>query len=444
MATTVMNGDAPVNRPKEGRLNTVSVVLGAQWGDEGKGKIVDLLATKADVVCRCQGGNNAGHTVVVGDVAYDFHLLPSGVIHENCISVLGNGVVIHLPGLFQEIQKNVEKGMTGWEKRLIISPRAHLVFDFHQQADGLQESSRGKQLIGTTKKGIGPCYSSKATRNGVRIGDLVQDFAVFTEKFTNLANYFTKRYPELAINVEEELVKYKEYAEIVRPMVVDTVGFMNKQLKDSSKFILVEGANATMLDIDFGTYPMVTSSNCTVGSVCTGLGVPPRNVGEVYGVTKAYLTRVGAGCFPTEADPELDELLRTRGGEFGVTTGRPRRCGWIDIPMLQYGHMINGFSGIALTKLDILDTFDQVKIGIAYKKDGKVIDYYPACQREFDDIEVEYLTLPGWKSSTTSARLFSELPANAQSFVRTIEKHVGVPVKWIGVGKDRDSIIQLF
>jgi adenylosuccinate synthase len=310
--------------------------------------------------------------------------------------------------------------------------------------DGLQESSRGKQLIGTTKKGIGPTYSSKATRNGIRVIDLVHDFDVFTEKYKNLAGYFMKRYPDLAIDIEKDLATYKEYSDVIRPMVVDTVTFMNKQLKDKSKRILIEGANATMLDIDFGTYPMVTSSNCSVGSVCTGLGVPPRHLKEIIGVVKAYLTRVGSGCFPTEAEPALSEELRTRGGEFGVTTGRPRRCGWLDMVMLRYANMVNGFTAVAITKLDILDSFTEIKIGVEYKKNGKVLDYFPASQEDFKGIEVEYVTLPGWQSDTCHCRQFSELPPNAQAYIRKVEELLEVPVKWVGVGKDRNSIIQLF
>jgi adenylosuccinate synthase len=439
-----LNGSAPYKKPRAGDSNTVTVVLGAQWGDEGKGKIVDLLATEADVVCRCQGGNNAGHTVVVGDKAYDFHLLPSGIIHEKCMCLLGNGVVIHLPGLFQEIEKNVAKGLSGWEKRLLISSRAHLVFDFHQQADGLQEAGRGTKSIGTTKKGIGPTYSSKATRNGIRVADLVTDFQAFEEKFRNLTDYFKRRYPQLEIDVETQLQMYKDYAEKIKPMVVDSVVYMNKSLQDITKNILVEGANALMLDIDFGTYPMVTSSNCSIGAVCTGLGIPPRYIGDVYGVVKAYTTRVGKGCFPTELDNELGKLIQDRGAEYGVTTGRPRRCGWLDTCMLKYSHMINGFTAIAITKLDILDTLDEVKIGVGYIKNGVKLDYFPASQEEFIGLEVEYLTLPGWKTSTEAARCFKDLPENAQNYVRKVEELVGAPVKWIGVGQSRDSIIQLF
>ncbi|MED6266668.1 Adenylosuccinate synthetase isozyme 1 C [Characodon lateralis] len=283
--------------------NKVTVVLGAQWGDEGKGKVVDLLATEADIICRCQGGNNAGHTVVVDGKEYDFHLLPSGIINTKGISLIGNGVVIHLPGLFEEGDKNEKKGLKGWEKRLIVSDRAHLVFDFHQVVDGLQETERQAQEgknIGTTKKGIGPAYSSKASRIGLRVCDLLGDFNDFSTRFKNLVHHYQSMYPSLKVDVDDQLKKLKDFAERLRPMVRDGVYYMYEALHGPPKKILVEGANAALLDIDFGTYPFVTSSNCTVGGVCTGLGIPPLNIGDVFGVSKAYTTRVGIGAFPTE------------------------------------------------------------------------------------------------------------------------------------------------
>jgi adenylosuccinate synthase len=428
------------------KKHNVSVVLGAQWGDEGKGKIVDFMCQNADIACRCQGGNNAGHTVVTENQKYDFHLLPSGIINPNCVNIIGNGVVLHVTSLFEELQKNVDKGLTGWEDRLIISSRAHLVFDFHQAADGLEESGRGQKLIGTTKKGIGPTYSCKAARNGIRVADLVYDFDVFTEKFKNLADVYMHRYPGLKIDVESELAKYKELRERVRPLMRDTVTYLHNVLQSSAvKTIIIEGANATMLDIDFGTYPMVTSSNCSIGGVFTGLGIPPSVVRDIYGVVKAYLTRVGSGCFPTEMEPKLNTHVRERGSEYGVTTGRPRRCGWLDMVMLRYVNMINGFTGIALTKLDILDDQPEIKIGVAYvdKTTGEKLEEFPACEEEFSQITVEYLTMPGWECSTEHARTFDELPPNAQAYVRKIEELMEVPVKWIGVGSQRDAVICL-
>lgn len=429
--------------------NRVTVVLGAQWGDEGKGKVVDLLAQDADIVCRCQGGNNAGHTVVVDSVEYDFHLLPSGIINPNVTAFIGNGVVIHLPGLFEEAEKNVKKGagLEGWEKRLIISDRAHIVFDFHQAADGIQEQQRQQQEgknLGTTKKGIGPVYSSKASRSGLRMCDLVSDFDEFSERFKVLANQYKCMYPALPVDIEGELQKLKGYIERVKPMVKDGVYFMHEALHGPPKQILVEGANAALLDIDFGTYPFVTSSNCTVGGVCTGLGMPTQNVGQVYGVVKAYTTRVGIGAFPTEQSNEIGDILQTRGHEVGVTTGRKRRCGWLDLVLLKYAHMINGFTALALTKLDILDVFSEMKIGVAYTLGGTIITNFPANQEILNRVEVKYETLPGWNTDTSRARTFEELPPNAQRYVKYVQTELGIPIKWIGVGKSRDSMITLF
>ncbi|KAM4771805.1 adenylosuccinate synthetase isozyme 2 isoform 1-T2 [Rhinophrynus dorsalis] len=429
--------------------NKVTVVLGAQWGDEGKGKVVDLLAQDADIVCRCQGGNNAGHTVVVDSIEYDFHLLPSGIINPNVVAFIGNGVVIHLPGLFEEAEKNLKKGqgLAGWEKRLIISDRAHIVFDFHQAADGIQEQQRQEQAgknLGTTKKGIGPVYSSKAARSGLRMCDLVSDFSEFSQRFKLLAKQYKSMYPSLEIDIDGELNKLKDYADRVRPMVKDGVYFIYEALHGPPQKILVEGANAALLDIDFGTYPFVTSSNCTVGGVCTGLGIPPQSIGEVYGVVKAYTTRVGIGAFPTEQNNETGEMLQTRGHEVGVTTGRRRRCGWLDLVLLRYAHMINGFTALALTKLDILDVCSEIKVGVSYKVDGKNIPHFPANQEVLNKVEVEYETLPGWNTDTSNVRTFDELPENAKKYVRYIEEALGVPIKWIGVGKSRESMIQLF
>ncbi|XP_009319538.1 PREDICTED: adenylosuccinate synthetase isozyme 2 [Pygoscelis adeliae] len=395
------------------------------------------------------GGNNAGHTVVVDSVEYDFHLLPSGIINPKVTAFIGNGVVIHLPGLFEEAEKNLKKGkgLEGWEKRLIISDRAHIVFDFHQAADGIQEQQRQEQAgknLGTTKKGIGPVYSSKAARSGLRMCDLVSDFDEFSERFKVLANQYKAIYPTLEIDIEGELKKLKGCMEKIKPMVRDGVYFMYEALHGPPKKILVEGANAALLDIDFGTYPFVTSSNCTVGGVCTGLGMPPQNVGEVYGVVKAYTTRVGIGAFPTEQNNEIGELLQMRGKEFGVTTGRKRRCGWLDLVLLRYAYMINGFTALALTKLDILDVFPEIKVGVAYKLDGEIIPHFPANQEVLNKVEVQYETLPGWDTDISNARTFDELPVNAQNYVRFIEMELGVPVKWIGVGKSRESMIQLF
>uniref|UniRef100_A0A8C2L6N1 Adenylosuccinate synthetase n=1 Tax=Cyprinus carpio TaxID=7962 RepID=A0A8C2L6N1_CYPCA len=446
-------GSSRVTCPSVG--NKVTVVLGAQWGDEGKGKVVDLLAQDADMVCRCQGGNNAGHTVVVDSVEYDFHLLPSGIINPKVTAFIG--VVIMKGHRISCSQPKCCYGDLLWHVgfRVQRDELSHcnvytllpLVFDFHQAVDGVQEQERQQQAgknLGTTKKGIGPVYSAKAARSGLRICDLLADFQEFSERFKHLASQYKSMYPSLEIDMDGELEKLKTYVDRLKPMVRDGVFFMYKALHGSSKKILVEGANAALLDIDFGTYPFVTSSNCTVGGVCTGLGMPPQNVGEVYGVVKAYTTRVGIGAFPTEQNNEIGELLQTRGKEVGVTTGRKRRCGWLDLVLIKYAHMINGFTALALTKLDILDVLPEIKVGVAYKVDGEIIQHFPANQEVLHKVEVQYETLPGWKTDTSAVRTFEELPENAQKYIFYIEDHLGVPVKWIGVGKSRESMIQLF
>lgn len=444
--SAVVNGNH-YEQLHQGRLNMykskVDVVLGAQWGDEGKGKVVDMLASEVDIVCRCQGGNNAGHTVVANGTEFDFHLLPSGIINEKCISVIGNGVVIHIPSLFDELSKNEAKGLQKLEHRLIISDRAHLVFDFHQAVDGMQEAEKGGKSLGTTKKGIGPAYSSKATRNGIRVGDLLGDFNLFSEKFKSIVTTHLRLFPSINIDVDAELLRYKDYAEKVRPYVKDTICFLHTALRQG-KTILVEGANAAMLDIDFGTYPYVTSSNCSIGGVLTGLGLPPQTIGEVIGVVKAYTTRVGDGPFPSEQLNEIGELLQTRGVEVGVTTKRKRRCGWLDIPLLRYTSLVNGYTCICVTKLDILDTLSEIKVGVAYKRaNGEKLDHFPGTTCELGTIEVEYAVLPGWQTCTENIRDFKDLPENAQKYLRFLEKELSVPVRWVGVGKGRESIINV-
>lgn len=443
MATTV--NEAPnlphSNSASNRKESQVKVVLGAQWGDEGKGKIVDLLSEEVDVVCRCQGGNNAGHTVVVDDKAYDFHLLPSGVVGDNCKSLIGNGTVIHLSDLFKEIENNEEKGLERIRKNLFISNRAHIVFDLHKMADANQEQVRGTKSFGTTKKGIGPTYSSKATRNGIRIADLMhENFELFSEKYRNLVAYQKERYKELNVDVESDLRKYNEFREKLKGMVIDSVLWLNKQIAEGKR-ILIEGANAIMLDIDFGTYPNVTSSNCSIGGVCTGLGIPPQSIGEVYGVIKAYTTRVGTGPFPTELKNEIGERLQRIGKEFGVTTGRKRRCGWLDTVQLRYSTMVNGFTHVAVTKLDILDDFDYLEVGKSYLRNKQQLDSFPASCDELAEVEVEYIKIPGWKESTQNVKKFEDLPLNAKKYIQLIEELVGVKVRWIGVGQSRSSII---
>jgi len=423
---------------------SVTVVLGAQWGDEGKGKLVDLLCEEMDVVARCQGGNNAGHTVQVGEIKYDFHLLPSGVIWEGCESLIGNGVVVHLPGLFDELEKNIAKGLKGWESRLKISDKAHLVFDFHQEIDGLNEKMRegteGITKIGTTKKGIGPTYATKMMRSGLRVADLLDDFDNFKMLFNSLADQMSASYPDLKIDREAEMERYKGLAERIRPLVIESVAYLHKKVSKGAK-ILVEGANAGMIDIDFGIYPYVTSSNCSIGGVCTGLGLPPQVIKNVFGVMKAYSTKVGDGPYPTEQINDIGEFLRAEGHEFGVTTGRPRRCGWFDLPAMKYTAMVNGYTALAMTKLDILDKLDEIKIGVSYMKNGVKMEHYPSSVKQFEGVEVEYITCPGWKTCIADIRTFEDLPQNCKHYILIVEAMLGLPIRWIGVGPSRDAMI---
>lgn len=436
------------------RQNNVTVVLGSQWGDEGKGKIVDLLSSTAQVVCRFQGGNNAGHTVVVGEKSFDFHLLPCGIINKDCISVIGNGVVVNLPQLFEELERNQilsadqHNTTADWMNRLYISNEAHLVFDVHQKADGLIEAdlqADGKRQIGTTKKGIGPTYSTKALRMGIRMDELVDNFELFAKEFRHLMEYQKKQFndPAHLLDVDKELERYEILAEQIRPCVRDTKKFLNDSIK-SGKKILIEGANGSMLDIDHGTYPYVTSSNCTIGGVCTGLGLPTTAIGSIYGVVKAYCTRVGDGPFPTELHNDTGDNLQVLGQEIGVTTKRKRRCGWLDCVLLRYTNMLNDYSALALTKLDVLSTLDEIKIGVEYTLDGKLLDSPPTNANKLSRVEVTYESLKGWKQDISKVRNFEDLPKEAQEYVRYIEKLVEVPIKWIGVGKGRDAIIEVF
>ncbi|KAJ3001960.1 hypothetical protein HKX48_002602 [Thoreauomyces humboldtii] len=417
----------------------VTVVLGAQWGDEGKGKLVDILAQDIDVCCRCQGGNNAGHTIVVKGIKYDFHLLPSGIINPECVGVIGNGVVVHLPSFFEELANLEKKGLdpTG---RLFISERAHLVFDYHQIVDGLKEVELGRGSIGTTKKGIGPAYSSKASRSGLRVHHLYH-FEDFETRFRELVVNRKKRYGNFDYDVEKELARYKDLAKRLQPYIHNSIQYVHDAIK-AQKRVLVEGANALMLDLDFGTYPFVTSSNTTVGGVCTGLGIPPTKIGKVLGVVKAYTTRVGGGPFPTEQLNEIGEHLQSVGFEVGTTTGRKRRCGWLDMVVMRYSHVINDYTSINLTKLDVLDQLPEIKIGVHYLLDGKRLDSFPADLTVLERCEVEYETLPGWQQDISACRTWEELPEKAKQYVLRVEELLdGVKVEWIGVGPAREAMI---
>ncbi|CDR40633.1 CYFA0S05e02696g1_1 [Cyberlindnera fabianii] len=421
------------------------VVLGSQWGDEGKGKLVDLLCDDIDVCARCAGGNNAGHTIVVNGVKYDFHMLPSGLVNPKCQNLIGNGVVIHVPSFFQELENLESKGLD-CRDRLFISSRAHLVFDFHQRTDKLREAelSGNKKSIGTTGKGIGPTYSTKASRSGLRVHHLVNDnegaWEEFETKYRRLVATRQQRYGGFDYDIEDEIARYRKYKEQLKPFVVDSVEFIHCAIAQKKK-ILVEGANALMLDIDFGTYPYVTSSATGIGGVITGLGVPPRAIKNVYGVVKAYTTRVGEGPFPTEQLNADGEKLQDIGAEYGVTTGRKRRCGWLDLVVLKYSNMINGYTSLNITKLDVLDTFKEIPVGIAYKLNGKTLPSFPEDLIDLGKVEVVYETLPGWNTDITKITKYEDLPENAKSYLAYIEKFLGVPVEWVGTGPGRESML---
>ncbi|KAG2683425.1 hypothetical protein I3760_10G030800 [Carya illinoinensis] len=424
-------------------LSQVSGVLGCQWGDEGKGKLVDILAQHFDIVARCQGGANAGHTIYnAKGTKFSLHLVPSGILNEETLCVIGNGVVVHLPGLFKEID-GLESNGVPCEGRIMVSDRAHLLFDFHQVVDGLRESELAKSFIGTTKRGNGPCYSNKVIRNGIRVSDL-RHMDTFPEKLDLLLSDAAARFQGFNYGLEtlrEEVERYKRFAERLEPFIADTVHVMNEAISEKKK-ILVEGGQATMLDIDFGTYPFVTSSSPSAGGICTGLGIAPRAVGDLIGVVKAYTTRVGSGPFPTEILGQGGDLLRFAGQEFGTTTGRPRRCGWLDLVALKYCCQINGFSSLNLTKLDVLSDLPEIQLGIAYKHiDGTPIKSFPGDLHLLEQLKVEYEVLPGWKSDISSIRNYADLPLAARKYVERIEELVGLPIHYIGVGPGRNALI---
>ncbi|KAI0026496.1 Adenylosuccinate synthetase [Vararia minispora EC-137] len=424
---------------------STTVVLGAQWGDEGKGKLVDILSADADVCARCAGGNNAGHTIVAPmgpdcvPTTFAFHLLPSGLVNPHTVGLIGSGVVVHAPSFFAELDALEEQGLA-CAGRLFVSDRAHLVFDFHQIVDGLKEAELGGKSIGTTKRGIGPAYSSKASRSGLRVHHLF-DHAAFAAKFRKLVEGRFKRYGTFEYDTEGEIARYKLLAERLRPHVVDAVVYMNAALAEGKR-VLVEGANALMLDIDYGTYPFVTSSSTGIGGVCTGLGIPPRAIGTTIGVVKAYTTRVGGGPFPTEQLNDIGVHLQDVGSEYGVTTGRPRRCGWLDLVVLRHSCAINGYDALNLTKLDVLDALEEIKVAVKYVVDGEELPSFPANLDILARVEVIYETLPGWRTSIASARTYDDLPDNCRTYVEFVERALGVPVEWIGVGPEREAMIR--
>jgi len=434
LAVAAQNG-----RHAAGLDSKVCVILGSQWGDEGKGKLVDALAEHYQLVARFNGGSNAGHTVVSKGRKYALHQVPCGVIYDHTQNLIGNGCVVSLPALFNEI-KEISNGGLDPTNRLFISDRAQLLFEHHKLADGALEAARGQAgQIGTTKQGIGPAYAAKMSRNNPRVGHL-KHWATFEEMLrSSIAAH--ERMFGVEINAEAEVERYRGLAREVGPMIVDGVQMVNDAHRAGSR-IMAEGANAAMLDIDFGTYPFVTSSSTTVGGVFTGLGLAPSKLECVLGVVKAYTTRVGGGPFPTELHDEVGEHLQTVGAEFGVTTGRKRRCGWLDIPLLRYTHQVNGYSSLNLTKLDVLSDLDEIKIGVEYEVDGTPLPHgvMPSTLEDLAKVQVRFETLPGWKCDISGARTMAELPAAAQQYVRRIEELLGCPVTWVGVGVDREAM----
>lgn len=421
---------------KTGKHSQVCTVVGAQWGDEGKGKLVDILAKDYDIVGRYNGGANAGHTVIVGKNKFGFHLLPCGVLYPKTQNVLGNGVVMHFPTFFEEIEQ-VEKAEIQCRNRIFVSDRAHIVTSIHIEADGAQEKKMASEL-GTTKRGIGPTYSSKMMRLGLRVGDLFH-WSTFTDKYNALADFYEKAY-DIKVDRKAELDQFDKLKSQIKPMVIDSVYYIGKALQDEKK-ILTEGANALMLDIDYGTYPYVTSSSTGVAGACTGLGIPPNKIQTVIGIVKAYTTRVGAGPFPTEIIGGIGEHLQTKGKEFGVTTGRKRRCGWLDLVVVKYTHMINGYSSINITKLDILDELEEILIGVKYVVDGVPLNSMPASLETLTNVVVEYEKMPGWNCDTTKCMSWNELPDQAKQYLEKISKIVGVPVTWVGTGPRRENML---
>jgi adenylosuccinate synthase len=419
------------------------VLVGAQWGDEGKGKATDLLGSRVDYCVRYQGGNNAGHTVVIGDRKFALHLLPSGILTPEVIPVIGNGVVIDVAVLFEEIDGLEAQGIN--TSNLLISANAHLITPYHVTLDKVTERFLGNSKIGTTGRGIGPSYADKTSRLGIRVQDLFDEKILrakiegsLLSKNQVLVKVFNRR----AVTVDEVVENLMEHAERLRPYVSDTSLILNRALAEN-KVVLLEGGQGTLLDVDHGTYPFVTSSNPTAGGACAGSGIGPTKITGVVGILKAYTTRVGSGPFPTELLDEDGEKLRTIGGERGVTTGRPRRCGWFDAPIARYATRINGLTDIFLTKLDVLTGWEKIPVCVAYEIDGKRTEELPMTQTEFHHAKPIYEMLPGWTEDISGAKTLDDLPANARSYIKYLEDISGAPISAVGVGQDRNATISI-
>ena len=426
-------------------MSKVIVVIGAQWGDEGKGKVVDLLAERFDVVARYQGGHNAGHSVKVGEKSYALHLIPSGIIHPGKTCVLGNGMVIDPIAFFAEADRLSAQGLQVTPERVKVSARAHLILPYHRALDHTSEERLGNERVGTTLRGIGPAYEDKAGRRGIRVADALDPDVLRSRIERNIAdaNLIIREYRGTTLDARQVFEEVAPLVERLGPFVTDTTNFINGAVREG-RSVLVEGAQATLLDVDHGTYPFVTSSSTTSGGACAGLGLAPKKISGVLGIVRTYTTRVGEGPFPTEmleSEAEIGQLIRERGHEYGVSTGRPRRCGWFDAFATRYAAEVNGFDTVALTKLDILDVLDEIKVCVGYRRASGDWESFPAVSQELREVEPVYETLPGWKSSTEGVTELDDLPAAARDYVEFISGRIGVPVGLVSTGPERGQTI---
>ena len=425
----------------------ITILIGAQWGDEGKGRVVDWLASSADIVARYAGGDNAGHTVAIDDDVYKLHLIPSGVLQENVVSIMGNGMVVNPVNLVKEIKGLQAMGVEISPERLLISSRAHIITPAHIALDKAKESARGIQAIGTTLRGIGPAYLDKTGRAGIRMGDMLLDVEIFADRLyskINESNASLSQQGEETLNPQDVAQDYIDAAEFLRPFIKDTSIYLHRALKDGKR-IVCEGAQGTLLDVDHGSYPYVTSSSPTAGGALTGLGVGPMSVDRVLGVAKAFSTRVGGGPMPTELEGAIADQLRGTGenfwDEFGTTTGRPRRCGWLDVVMLRYAVSVNGLSELMLTKMDILSGIGDLKLAVAYEIDGKQYQYPPVTNEQLKRATAVYETLDGWQEDISGCRTFDELPVAARQYIQRVSDLCDVPINAVSVGPEREQLV---
>ncbi len=421
------------------------VIVGAQWGDEGKGKVVDIYTEFADDVVRYQGGNNAGHTLVVNNEKIILHLIPSGILHPGKRCIIGNGVVLDPEVFIGEVNNLKTRGRLVDDRSLLLSESLHIIMPYHKRMDIAREAKSGDKKIGTTGRGIGPCYEDKIARRGIRLMDLldVERFALKLREYLEEKNFMLENFlGERPFTFEEIFDQYTGYAEILRKYAADTATVLHRDIKNGKR-ILFEGAQGTMLDIDYGTYPYVTSSSTCAGGACTGSGVSPRDIHEIIGISKAYVTRVGSGPFPTELENENGEKLRNAGREFGSTTGRPRRCGWFDAPVVKYAVRVNGLTGIALTKLDVLSGFEKIKICTGYEYRGKIVEELPASLEIFTSCQPIYEEMPGWPSDISGAKKLSDLPEQARNYIKRLEELIDCPIVLVSLGARREDTLML-